>query len=180
MTVDLERDIKYAMLFVIYKATSNDFDQVFTLPSQNIIIKFVFDCVINDALSSKHLQILSALLSRVHISLYVLITSYSCWPKPFTTIYYLYFIPVILVIIANGLLYPITIYKKSCGRTTIRSNLRVNKWRGVLGSVGLLLAKLYNFWQVCSFVGLLLAKIYNFGKYVRLSVCLFVCPFCQA
>ena len=27
---------------------------------------------------------------------------------------------------------------------------------------------------------LLLAKIYNFGKYVRLSVCLFVCPFCQA
>ena len=26
----------------------------------------------------------------------------------------------------------------------------------------LLLAKIYNFWQVCSFVGLLLAKIYNF------------------
>ena len=44
----------------------------------------------------------------------------------------------------------------------------------------LLLAKIYNFWQVCSFVGLLLAKIYNFGKYVRLSVCRFVCPFCQA
>ena len=38
----------------------------------------------------------------------------------------------------------------------------------------LLLAKIYNSWQVCSFVGLLLAKIYNFRKYVRLSVCLFV------
>ena len=54
-----------------------------------------------------------------------------------------------------------------------------NFWQ-VCSFVGLLLAKIYNFWQVCSFVGLLLAKIYNFGKYVRLSVCLFVCPFCQA
>ena len=55
-----------------------------------------------------------------------------------------------------------------------------NKILGKLVLYRLLLAKIYNFWQVCSFVGLLLAKIYNFGKYVRLSVCLFVCPFCQA
>ena len=41
----------------------------------------------------------------------------------------------------------------------------------------LLLAKIYNFWQVCSFVGLLLAKIYNFWQvcsFVGLSVCLSV------
>ena len=37
----------------------------------------------------------------------------------------------------------------------------------------------FQFWQVCSSDGLsvclLLAKIFNFGKYVRLTVCLFVC-----
>ena len=43
----------------------------------------------------------------------------------------------------------------------------------------LLLAKIYNFWQVCSFVGLLLAKIYILAsmfvcRFVCLSVCLSV------
>ena len=74
--------------------------------------------------------------------------------------------------------------------------LRQNGVGYVFTFVRLLLAKIYNFWQVCSFVSLLLAKIYNFGKYVRLLlakiskkfasmfvcrfVCLLVCQFCQA
>ena len=40
--------------------------------------------------------------------------------------------------------------------------------------VRLLLAKIYNFWQVCSFVGLSVCLS------ICLSVCLFVCQFCQA
>ena len=59
---------------------------------------------------------------------------------------------------------------------------------GVIGGISrtyLLLAKIYNFWQVCSFVGLLLAKIYILAsmfvcRFVCLSVCLLVCQFCQA
>ena len=41
------------------------------------------------------------------------------------------------VIIVNGLLYAITIYKKTCGRKKVRSNQKIDKWGQIMGSVGL-------------------------------------------
>ena len=58
------------------------------------------------------------------------------------------------VIIVNGLLYAITIYKKTCGRKKVRSNQKIDKWGQIMGSVGL-------------FVLL--------GKYLLNTSCLFVC-----
>ena len=58
------------------------------------------------------------------------------------------------------------------GRMTLLLAKIYNFWQ-VCSFVGLLLAKIYNFWQVCSFVGLLLAKISK--KFASMFVCQFVC-----
>ena len=41
------------------------------------------------------------------------------------------------MIIINGFLYTVTIYKKTYGRKKIRSNQKTDTWGEIIGSVGL-------------------------------------------
>ena len=71
------------------------------------------------------------------------------------------------MIIANGFLYAVTIYKTTCGRKKVRSNKRVDKWGEIMGSVGLfvLLGKYFLF-IISFFVYGDELTLHNIGGYV--------------